>query len=109
VGKGIAAFFMAICAQPGDRIGHGGLRMRVMASLALDVGFSVWAGTPLVGRAFVAGAAQVGIRLQWHLLSRVVRLEWPVTGLAGDAFLGVCAVLRIEAGGVTLQAGRLLA
>ena len=80
-----------------------------MAGLALYVSLGMRAGAPFIRGAFMAGAAQIGVWLDGHLLGRVVRLERSMAGLAGDAFLGIGAILRVVAGRVALQAGGLLA
>ena len=107
--ESVAFFLMAVGAQGGHRIGHGGLCVRVVAGLALDPGFVVRAGSPFVGRILVAIGAQLGVWSDRHILGRVCGLEWPVAGLAAYASFRVIPGSGIEASRMAFQAGGLLA
>ena len=61
VGEGIAHIFMAIGAQLGYGGSAWGLRMWVMASLALNIGCMMGACFPLISSGFVTGSAELGI------------------------------------------------
>ena len=106
MGKGIFHFFMAVGTKLGNRGCSRRLRMRVVAGLALDVSCVMRAGSPFIGSRFVAGTAQLGIRILRHQSLRVTRLEWPMAGLAGHTFMRVCVLCQVKTGGMAFQAGK---
>ena len=99
---------MTVGAQSSYRIGFAGLRMGVVARLALDARLAVFTRTPFVGGRLMAGLTQIRIRRDRHALSRVLGLEWAVASLARHALLSVTSCAGIETCGVALQAARLL-
>ena len=104
VREGRTWIFVAVSAQRIDILGLGLLRVRVVARFALNAGFCVLAGVPLVRRRLVARGAQRGIGRNRHLHLRVSGLIGAVTRFARDAFELVRAIDWIVAGGVALQA-----
>jgi hypothetical protein len=108
VREGVASFLMTVGAQSSYRIGFGGLRMGVVARLALDARLAVYTCTPFVGGRLMACLTQIGVRRDRHTRSRVSRLELAVAGLACHTLLSVSACAGIVTCGVALQAAGLL-
>ena len=108
VREGVASFLMTVGAQSSYRIGFGGLRMGVVARLALDARLAVFTRTPLVGGRLMACLTQIRIRRDRHALSRVIGLEWAVARLARHTLLNISSCAGIETCGVALQAAGLL-
>ncbi len=108
VREGVASFLMTVGAQSSYRIGFAGLRMGVVARLALDARLAVYTRTPFVGGRLMAGLTQIRIRRDRHALSRVLGLEWAVASFTRHTLLSVTSCAGIETCGVALQAARLL-
>ena len=102
VREGVASFLMTVGAQSCYRIGFGGLRMGIVAGLALDTRLAVYTRTPFVGGRLMAFLTQIRVRRDRHALGRVIGLEWAVASLARHALLSVSSCAGIETCGVAL-------
>lgn len=85
----VASFLMTVGAQSSYRIGFGGLRMGVVARLALDARLAVYTRTPFVCGRFMACLTQIRVRRDRHARSRVSGLERAVASLARHTLLRV--------------------